>query len=80
MGRSYLAVKSKRSGYAPNGYLIDFNDQALLNNFTINLKEYLTKLNFIYLRISPNFAYKVFDKNNIAVKNYSSILENMEHY
>lgn len=72
-------IKGKfKIGYAPNGFLIDFNDQALLNNFTINLKEYLTKLNFIYLRISPNFAYKVFDKNNIAVKNYSSILENMK--
>ena len=73
-------IKGKyKIGYAPNGFLIDFADEALLHIFTSNLKEYLTKLNFIYLRLSPNFAYKVFNKNNVMIKSYVNILDNMKN-
>lgn len=65
-------------GYAPNGFLIDFDNKSLLENFTIELKKYLTQLNFIYLRLNPNFAYRIFDKNNLVIKCYPNILDNMK--
>lgn len=65
-------------GYAPNGFLIDFDNKLLLENFTIELKKYLSDLNFIYLRLNPNFAYRIFDKNNLVIKCYPNILDNMK--
>lgn len=66
-------------GYAPNGFLIDFQNSTLLNNFTIELKKYLTKLNFIYLRLNPIFPYRIFDKNNLVIKCYPNILDEMKN-
>lgn len=71
-------IKGKyKVGYIPNGFLIDFDNEILLNNFTVHLKDYLNKLNFIYVRLEPNFAYKVMDKNNNIIKNNINILDNM---
>ena len=67
-------------GYAPNGFLIDFDNVTLLENFTTELKKYLTELNFIYLRLNPNFAYRIFDKNNLVLKCYPNILDNMKKF
>jgi len=66
-------------GYAPNGFLIDFDNKTLLENFTIELKKYLLELNFIYLKLNPNFAYRIFDKNNLVIKCYPNILDNMKN-
>jgi len=65
-------------GYAPNGFLIDFDNKTLLKNFTIELKKYLAQLNFVYLRLNPNFAYRIFNKNNLVLKCYPNILDNMK--
>lgn len=67
-------------GYAPNGFLIDFDNETLLKNFTLELKKYLTQLNFIYIRLTPNFAYRIFDKNNLVIKCYPNILDNMKKF
>lgn len=64
-------------GYAPNGFLLDFDNSLLLKNFTKYLKEYLKELNFIYLRLNPNFASKIYGKNNIVLKCYPNIIDNM---
>lgn len=65
-------------GYAPNGFLIDFDNNILLENFTKCLKEFLKELNFIYISLDPNFAYKIYGKNNIVLKCYPNIIDNME--
>ncbi|MCI7241636.1 MAG: aminoacyltransferase, partial [Bacilli bacterium] len=65
-------------GYAPNGFLIDFDDTILLKNFTKYLKEFLKELNFIYISLDPNFAYRIYGKNNIVLKCYPNIIDNME--
>ena len=65
-------------GYAPNGFLIDFDDTSLLENFTKYLKEFLKELNFIYISLDPNFAYRIYGKNNIVLKCYPNIIDNME--
>lgn len=65
-------------GYAPNGFLIDFNNYNLLEEFTKELKKHLIKLNYVYLTLDPNFAYKIYDKNKLINKCYPNILDNMK--
>ena len=72
-------INKFKVGYAPNGFLLDFDNKDLLEKFTIELKRYLQDLNFIYLSLDPNFAYRVFDKNNIVLKCYPNILDNMKN-
>lgn len=51
-----------RWGYCPRGFLIDFNDSELLKTFTEQLKLFLKKRNFMFVRIDPNIIYK--SRNN----------------
>lgn len=75
----YKKINNKyKIGYVKDGYLIDFTNYELLNNFTNSLKEYLNNLNFIYIEVTPNFAYKIFDSKNIVIKCYPNILDNMK--
>jgi len=44
------ALNSKyKYGYVPNGYLINFNNLDLLKTFTMEFKNYLKKLNYVYV-------------------------------
>ena len=51
-----------KQGYAPWGFLIDYNNKDLLSIFTTKLKEYLRKKDFVYLQTNPNIRFKVYDK------------------
>lgn len=56
--------------YAPRGFLIDYNDEKLVNKFTIDLKRYLGKKDVIAIKISPNIPIKIYDeKTNITYQN-----------
>ena len=48
-------------GYCPRGFLIDFKNISLLENFTTLLKEYLRKRNFMYITLDPILIYKSHD-------------------
>ena len=61
-------------GYIPSGYLINFYNLDLLKTFTIELKEYLKKVNFVYVRINPLINYQVYDSNFILKENNSGII------
>lgn len=61
-------------GYVPNGYLINFFNLDLLKTFTIELKEYLKNLNFIYLKINPKINYQVYNSSYIQKENNSLII------
>lgn len=65
-------------GYAPNGFLLDFNNEKLLETFTIELKKYLNDLNYIFISLKPNFAYRIYNKDNLVLKCYPNILDNMK--
>lgn len=39
--------------YAPRGYLLDFQNTNLLQDFTIKLKKYLNRKNVIFLKLDP---------------------------
>lgn len=56
-------------GYAPNGFLIDYNNSSLINNFTNALKNYYFEKNVIFIKINPNVIVneidnKTFEKTN----------------
>ena len=44
--------------YAPRGFLIDFNDFSLLEQFTKEIKKYIKKQNGFVLKIDPYVEYK----------------------
>ena len=53
-------------GYAPRGFILDYHNLALLNNFTIQLKAYLKKQKFIFLKTDPLLVTREYDaKTNI---------------
>ena len=65
-------------GYIPNGYLINFNNLDLLNIFTIELKDYLKKLNYVYVRINPLINYQVYTSDFILKENNSEIINSIK--
>lgn len=65
-------------GYIPNGYLINFYNTDLLQTFTIELKAYLKKQNYIYIRINPQLDYQVYDSNFILKENNSNIINELK--
>lgn len=65
-------------GYVPNGYLIDFYNYGLLEVFTNELKTYLKKLNFIFIRLTPLFNYQVYNSDFILKENNSSIINSFK--
>ena len=67
-----------RYGYVPNGYLIDFNNLDLLKTFTDELKIYLKKLNYIYVRINPLINYQVYNSDFILKENNSDIINEIK--
>ncbi|MGI6329524.1 MAG: lipid II:glycine glycyltransferase FemX [Bacilli bacterium] len=64
-------------GYAPRGYLVDFNDYILLRNFTAHLQKFLYKQGFIYLKIDPYVINTVRNKEGqvIEEKNENALIK-----
>lgn len=50
--------EKRKMGYAPRGFLIDWNDDELVTNFTNGIKDFLSKRNFTYLKVDPLVVYK----------------------
>ncbi len=48
----------RKMGYAPRGFLIDWNDEELVKTFTLALKDFLSKRNFTYVKVDPMIIYK----------------------
>jgi lipid II:glycine glycyltransferase (peptidoglycan interpeptide bridge formation enzyme) len=66
-------------GYAPKGFLMDYSDEILLENFTQELKEYYNKKDFAFIKIDPEIAIGEVNKNTFKTeyngnKNISDIL------
>lgn len=51
-------------GIVPNGYLINYNNSNLFEDFTKELKKYLDGIDVIYIKVKPLVKYKIFDKDN----------------
>ncbi len=62
---------------APNGYIIDYKDNELLETFTNLLKERLLKEKVIYLITNPMFKFKVRNKYGVITENNEDIYNNL---
>lgn len=65
-------------GIVPNGYLINFNNIELLKTFTIELKAYLKKLNYVYIRINPLINYQIYTSDYVLKENNSAIINELK--
>ncbi len=63
-----LPIIKKKMMYAPRGFLIDYHDKALLNDFSTQLKEWAKKENAIFIKIDPYVEYKERDNNGNIVE------------
>lgn len=69
-------------GYAPRGFLIDYNNHELLRIFTKEIKKYLSKKNVAAIKLCPNIIKSVNDtKYNIINHNnyYDNIIYNLNN-
>lgn len=60
----------KRYGYAPKGFIIDYYNEELLENFLNALKKYYYRKNFAFIKINPEIAIGTVDYQNKKV-NYN---------
>lgn len=69
--------------YAPRGFLIDYQNEELVKNFTIALKQYLGKKDVIAIKISPMIPRNIYDeKTKMTYQNnqYDRIYEILSKY
>lgn len=67
--------------YAPRGFLIDYNNDFLVETFTNLLKKYLGKKNIIAIKLSPMIIKNIYDtKYNIISENnyFNKIFDNLK--
>ena len=79
-----LVIVEKRNGfkyaYTPRGFLIDFNDYNLVEQFTKLLKEYLGKKEIVAFKINPIIVKNIYNNNRQIIyqnKHYDSIFEQL---
>jgi len=59
-------------GYAPRGFLIDFENDHLVNKFTEKLKEYYYNKNVIFIKLNPNLPIGEVNINDFETAVYSN--------
>lgn len=59
----------KNMFYAPRGFLIDYSNHELLEEFTLKLKEYLKENDALFLKINPYYDYQLRDVNGKEIEN-----------
>ena len=67
-----LSKKIKLFGtmfYAPRGFLLDYDDLEVLEEFTNNLKKYLKKHNSLFLKINPYIDYQLRNVDGEEIEN-----------
>lgn len=55
--------------YAPRGFLLDYSDFALLENFTNAIKKYLKREKAFFLKINPYVDYQLRDVDGNPIEN-----------
>lgn len=71
----------RKMGYAPRGFLIDWNNEALVNEFTNSLKDFLSKRSFTYLKVDPLIIYKehnIDGSEKLNGENNSSFIQKLQ--
>lgn len=85
VGATLLLFKNLPLGlklfYSPRGFLIDYNDEELLKEFVLEIKEYVKRENGFILKIDPYVEYKTRDIDGNIVKggvDNSKVVENLK--
>ena len=60
---------NKKMVYAPRGFLLDYNNLALLTEFVEKLKIYLKEKKTLFLKINPYVKYQEHDINGNIIEN-----------
>lgn len=66
-----------KEAIAKDGFLIDYADFYLVEEFIKELTKYLKKIKVTYLTVDPVFKYKVYNKENKLIENNVNILDNL---
>ncbi len=61
----YKKIGNMYYGYAPRGFLIDYSNPILLEDFTTKIKEYYEKRGFAFIKINPEIAIAKLDKKTM---------------
>ena len=85
VGATLLLFKNLPLGlklfYSPRGFLIDYNDEELLKEFVLEIKEYVKNENGFILKIDPYVEYKTRDIDGNIVEggvDNSKVVENLK--
>ncbi|MBR2678858.1 MAG: peptidoglycan bridge formation glycyltransferase FemA/FemB family protein [Bacilli bacterium] len=76
-----LPVIKKKMFYSPRGFLIDYNDRKLLEEFTKEIKEFAKKEGAIFIKIDPYVEYQEHDNDGNVVEdgyNNKQAVENLK--
>ena len=61
----YKKIGSVYFGYSPRGFLIDYSNNYLLEDFTNKIKEYYKNRNFAFIKINPEIAIAKLNKDTM---------------
>ena len=67
--------------YAPHGFLLDYNNETLLKNFTLGVKKFLGKMDVIAVKMNPLIIKNTYDADkNLKNSNpeYDKIFSNLK--
>lgn len=62
---------SVKYGYAPKGFLINYNDKALLEDFLNQLRKYYKNKNFVFIKFNPEIKIGETNKKNDYIVSYN---------
>lgn len=60
-------LKGFKYAYAPRGFLIDYNNETLLKEFTKGVKSFLGKLNVIAVKINPSIIKNIYNSDKKVI-------------
>ena len=75
--RRRMPIINKMLYYAPRGFIIDFNDQELINVFTKHLKKYLKNNKCCYMIVDPDIPFVEKDMNGNILQENPMIIDKM---
>lgn len=61
----YKKIGSVYFGYSPRGFLIDYSNDYLLEDFTNKIKEYYKNRNFAFIKINPEIVIAKLNKDTM---------------
>lgn len=70
------SIKGFKYAYAPRGFLIDYTNKTLLEDFTNQIRHFLSRNDIIAIKINPLVIRNVYDKkaNLIATNNNEEVI------